>query len=277
MRGLLCIAAGLVSVSSSNPTREIEPGVMMPLLSAGHPDDGTSESGQAELWFKLGGRGIDTAYSYHNQADVGKAVRESGLNRTDIFITSKINPGRYDGSCTVANTVAAVQEDLKELNLPYVDLMLIHFPCPTLAQTKLAWQGLEQILQQKLARSIGVSNFKKDDLDAVLSLGGSVPALNQCAMSIGAHDDATIAYCKSLNITYEAYSPLRKVDLGGAAITGIAKAHGVSTAQVALRWVDQLEVQIAVSPGTNQQYAKEDLALRSFELTSGEVEALSAL
>jgi diketogulonate reductase-like aldo/keto reductase len=160
-------------------------------------------------WLALGGRGIDTAYSYHNQNEVGTAVKsyvKGGGKRSDVFITTKINPGRYAKNCSQETGTAAIQENMKELEISYVDLMLIHFPCSSEEGNQAVWKSLEQAKAQGLAKAIGVSNHKKKDIDAILSLGGSTPAINQCQMSVGSHDDQTISYCKSHNITYEVCS-----------------------------------------------------------------------
>ena len=114
-------------------------------------------------------------------------------------------------------------------------------------------------------------------LDAVLAMGGTTPAINQCQMSVGSHDDATINKTKFAGATYEAYSPLRHVDLADPTLVQIARGHNVSTAQVALRWIYQQGIQIATSPGVNEEYIAQDLALPTFALTAGEMATLSAM
>lgn len=262
----------LATTSSIDTTLQIAPGVFMPRLSAGHPDDGQrNETASALAWLAAGGRGIDTAFSYHNQQQVGAAVRTSGLARSEIFITTKIPCGEG----TAEGATKSIHDDLSQLGLPSVDLMLIHFPCRRTDQTKAVWGALQKAHAAGLTRAIGVSNFEKADLDAALSLGGVPPAVNQCAMAIGSHDDGTIAYGKAHNVTYEAYSPLRHVDLKDPRITSIAAAHQVTTAQIALKWIWQQDVLIATSPGENADYIKEDLTLGSFTLAEDEMAALS--
>ncbi|KAK3252941.1 hypothetical protein CYMTET_37794 [Cymbomonas tetramitiformis] len=247
----------------------------MPIVSAGHPDDGDTEFASALAWIHLGGVGIDTAFVYQNQDQVGEAVRQSGKNRTELFITTKVVcPEPFTSEQKV---VAAVKEDLKELKMEYVDLMLIHFPCAVTGDSKNAWKGLQEVHALGLARAIGVSNFGISDMTAVLSLGGVKPAINQCSMSLDSHDDATIQFAQSNNITYQAYSPLRHVNFSDPRIASVAKSHNVSSAQVALRWIYQQDVLIATSPGANEEYIKEDLALDSFTLTSAEMKSLSSI
>ena len=265
----------LLPLAAAATTIEIAKGVFMPRVNAGHPDDGhhRNETAAALAWFKAGGRGIDTALSYHNQDQVAAAIKASGLPRESIFITTKIPCG--DG--TKQGATKSIKEDLSELELSFADLILIHFPCDSHEGTKNVWSALQAAEAAGLARAIGVSNFAKADIDAALSLGGTKPALNQCQMSVGSHDDATIAYCKSNNITYESYSPLRRVDLTDRRITSIAASHNVTAAQTALKWIYQQDVVIATSPGTNPTYAEEDLALASFTLTEEEMHTLAGM
>ena len=266
----------LCPLLAANPI-PIAPGVFMPRISAGHPDDGhRNETAAALAWLAAGGRGIDTALSYHNQVQVGEAVRASGVNRSEIFLTTKIGGGGSP-ACSKAAAAAAIDTDLSQLQMDYVDLLLIHFPCDTLEGTRNAWTALQAAHATGKARAIGVSNFAKADMDAVLALGGTAPSINQCQMSVGSHDDATIAYCRAHNITYESYSPLRRVDLTDKRITAIATAHGVSAAQVALKFIDQQDVPIATSPGTNAEHIKEDLALETFTLADSEMATLSSI
>ena len=154
--------------------------------------------------------------------------------------------------------------------------------CPTFAVAVMyldneRWSGVPFILKAGKARAIGTSHYCQRHMEDVLEIATVKPALNQCAMSIGSHDDATIAFCKSHNITYEAYSPLRHVNLTDARITPIASAHNVSTAQVALRWINQQGIVVATSPGMKREYVVEDLALGDFTLTDGEMATLSAI
>jgi len=273
---LACSLAAVadVAVASGNATIQIAPGVFMPMISVGHPDDGKrNETAAALAWLRAGGRGIDTALDYHNQAQVGAALRASGVARADVFVTTKIpcQPG------TESAASKAIREDLAQLELPYVDLLLIHFPCKRTVETQNVWRALQSAHANGLARAIGVSNFERADLDGVLSIGGTPPAINQCQMSIGSHDDTTRAYGLAHNITYEAYSPLRHVDLTDSRLTAIATHHAVSSAQVALRWIYQQGVTIATSPGTSATFIQEDLALGSFALTDDEMTTLAQI
>ena len=181
------------------------------------------------------------------------------------------------GDGTTQSAMQKIKDDLQQLQTSQIDLLLLHFPCEKQEQNKAVWKALQMAHSVDLARAIGVSNFAKADLDAVASLGGQQPALNQCSMSIGSHDDATIKLCKSRNITYEAYSPLRHVDLGDKRIATVAAAHNKSAAVVALKWIAQQDIVVATSPGTNPEYVAEDLALPSFTLSEEEMATLAKI
>lgn len=268
----------------------IDPGVVMPAVNIGHPDSGCEHglgpgcAAAAEnmtlMWLKIGGIGIDTAFGYQNQPEVGAAVNtaiEQGIvaSRKGVFITTKINPNL----CTEEAALAAVKVDVQQLNVTYIDLVLQHFPCGSAAENQAVWKGLIEAKNQGLVRAVGVSHYSVAELESIVSLNIGSPAVNQCNLYVGLHDDATITYCKSKNITYEAYGALRDVDLTGAVITKIATSHGVSTAQVALRWVTQYEggCPVAVSPGENEQYAEEDLGLGAFTLTDKDMKLLTKI
>jgi len=267
------------------PTIEIAPGVFMPYVSLGHPDDkNATETQSLELWLSLGGVGVDTAYDYDNQDQVGAAIKASGRARETIFVTTKIpNPvGRE-------KALAFVKEDLKEMGLEYADLILIHSPCTRgfpgssscserdALKILDTWLGLQDALNANLTRAIGVSNFVESDLRAILDAKPKVvPAVNQCSMSVGHHDDSTRAFCSARTITYEAYSPLRHVDFSDERLVKIASNHGVSVAQVALRWITQSGSPLATSPD-NKPYQLEDLAIFEFTLSEDEMATLSKI
>lgn len=287
------LLASLVAVALATappvqlPPFSIAPGVLMPAVNIGHPDGNCTHGvgpGCAELarkmtlmWFNLGGRGIDTAFEYENQASIGAAIQEAIIggtaSRSSIFVTTKIVPDE----CTQEAALAAVQVDLAQLNITQLDLVLHHFPCDSNAENQAVWLGLAQAKALGLTRTIGVSHYNQAQLEAIMSLKKGVPAVNQCELCVGTHDDATIKFCQDNGITYEAFGALRSVNFTNAGLVAIAKAHMVSVAQVALRWVTQHGCPVAVSPGLNEEYALEDLGLGSFTLTSDEMATLSAI
>eukprot|EP00041_Stephanoeca_diplocostata_P035336 m.1241927 g.1241927 ORF g.1241927 m.1241927 type:complete len:174 (-) comp24681_c0_seq31:503-1024(-) len=172
--------------------------------------------------------------------------------------------------------------------LPQVDLLLIHHPtsplCNSSDQIALTWAAMQDALAKNLSRAIGVSNFKRTDLDALMAATTTTvtPAVNQIMLHIDSVDKDTIAWCLAHGVTVEAYSPLGHPDSGGAPVYNltkvvqIAKAHKVTGAQVALRWLVQQGFPFVTASGTTE-YNKEDLDVFSFELTDTEMDTLNNL
>ena len=168
-------------------------------------------------WLAVGGRGVDTAWSYdhggygHSQRQMGLAIHNftsvTGTARSEIFVTTKIPCGTNS-----SGVAAMIKYDLDQLMLSYVDLLIIHTPatCKTSADTQVTWEGMQAALAANLTRAIGLSNFKPTQIDALLANAGTkiVPAVNQCGLHVGYHDDATISYCAKHGITYQSYSAL---------------------------------------------------------------------
>jgi len=298
---MFTLVASLALGNNPGNTHEISPGVFMPTVNCGGV---SSKPSNYSAFMDLGGRGLDTALTYGKivQNNVGAAILKSGLDRKDIFVTTKIPccPQQIVGSMCDApyngSVADDVQADLKQIGVEYVDLMLLHWGCQTMDETVKIYKQLEALVKKPaaggmpVARAIGISNFDSAAVKTLLGSGITVkPAINQCGYSIGNHnntggrnlgrDDATRKFCQSQGIAYEAYSPLgglSKIDiLGDADVKAIAGKHKVSAAQVALRWVVQQDALI-VTAATNPEYLKEDLALFEFSLTDDEMELLSA-
>jgi 2,5-diketo-D-gluconate reductase A len=288
-RLLALSATSLGAAPPALPPITIAPGVSMPAVNVGHPDDGCQHGigpgcaaaamNETALWLRIGGRGVDTAFGYQNQPQVGVAINAAikarvVANRSEVFVTSKINPKE----CTTAAALAAVQVDVTQLGVGPLDLVLQHFPCSTDAENKAVYLGLLQAKTQGLTRAVGVSHYKQAQLEPLLSLNKGAPAVNQCEMAVGNHGgDATMKWCQSKGITYEAYGALRSVNLADKTLAAAAAAHGVTTAQVALRWVTQQGCSVAVSPGLHEDYAVQDLGLGGFRLSGAEMAAISAI
>ena len=275
------------SPSPISPSRTIAPGVVMPRISLGHPDHtSVNETAALELWLSAAvkGVGVDTAYGYDNQGQIGVALRASKRPRDSYFVTTKIpgTPGR-------AGALKYAKTDLTQMGLKQADLILIHSPCnygfpPCIPSSDElivdTWRGLEDALQQGLTRAIGVSNFDVNNLAPILAMkNATVPAINQCEMYVGNHDDATIEFCKQHDILYEAYSPLGrgKLNTSDPRIVKIAANHpGKSTFQVVLRWIVQQDCAMAVS-STKLSHDLSDLDLFDFELSAAEMQTLSSM
>jgi len=261
-------------------TVEIAPGIQMPLMNLGNYNLSTDSS----LWLKAGGRGLDTAFSYHDasMAETGEGVRNSGLPRSEIFVTSKI-PCTWEPYYK-ADPERDIAHSLQVMGLDYVDLMLMHWTCSDgAAETARVWKVMETMLSNGTARAIGVSNFGAKDLDALMSVASVTPAVNQCEFSVGHHDDEALQRCRELGITYAAYSPLGGLEnpidvLHDPDVSAVASAHNRSTAEVALRWIVQQGV-IAVSSTRKESHMRSDLSIfdEDFELTDTEMARLTGV
>jgi len=267
-----------VTASVVVPTQQIAPGVSMPVISMGTWSEGTKENSTLITgnWLSLGGRGIDSAFGYFDQKKIAATIQASGVPREHLFITSKL-PG-----CVAAERV--VEADLKELNTTYIDLMLIHFPIPSFNCPN-TWKVLEDYVRQGKLKAIGVSNFKSEDLDRVLSKATIVPAVNQISHSVLEHDDELVQYCAQKNITIEAYSPLgspgrHKANstsvFNNPTISAIAQAHNVSNPQVALRWIVQSGHVLTVLSESAAHQAN-DADVFTFQLSADEMTQLDGI
>ena len=281
--------------AASPPTTEIAPGVLMPVVNLG-TCCGSEATRSFPLWWGDGGRGVDTALDYGKecpggtQAELGAAIRAAGAPRADVFITTKIRAGfdiAHGGPLCLGVSsdyaLSQVRQDLRELNVSQVDLVLLHSPCLSASANFKLWQGLEEALAQNLTRAIGVSNYSKKQLAALLAQAGLKvkPAVNQCELSVAHHVDEDMAFCRANNITYEAYEAMRGCPFGNAQVRSIAAAHSVGVSQVCLRWVLQKGAVLAVGIGSNATtmpaYARGNLDLFGFALNASEMAFLDAL
>lgn len=184
---------------------------------------------------EVGYRHVDTAQMYRNEKAVGDVVRNSGLDRSEVFITSKLNNGNHRPEAARRS----FEQTLKDLGTDYVDLFLIHWPLPTLYDGDFVstWQTLETFKQEGRARSIGVSNFEPAHLQRLLAETDTVPAVNQIEAHPYFTNDSVRAYGTSQGIITEAWSPIAKGDvLTDPVVTAIAERLDRTPAQVVLRW-----------------------------------------
>ena len=192
---------------------------------------------------EVGYRHIDTASAYGNEESVGEAIKESGLKREEIFLTTKL----FNSDMRAHRQMDAFKESLDRLKVDYVDLYLIHWPVPGVYLE--SWKVLEEIYNKGLAKAIGVSNFLQHHLDDVIAHGSIVPAANQVEFSPLWQDNLLIQYCREKNIAFEAWGPLAAGELIGDRTTGdIGAKYGKTGSQVILRWM--LQKNIIVFPKT---------------------------
>jgi 2,5-diketo-D-gluconate reductase A len=251
------------------PTRTLADGNPMPLLGLGVwqvPEGPTCV--RAVRWaLELGYAHIDTAQAYGNEASVGRALQESGLDRDEVFVTTKFYPG---GADPAAELVAS----LSRLGLDYVDLYIIHWPQggPTWA-----WPGMERAKERGHARSIGVSNFSASDLAAVMEVASTPPVVNQVQFNPFAYRQGLLEACAKVDVTLEAYSPLgtgRHLD--DKTVKAVAARAGRTPAQVLLRWC--IERQLPVIPkSTHRERIEENGGVFDFALSDRDMQELDGL
>jgi 2,5-diketo-D-gluconate reductase A len=224
---------------------------------------------------EIGYRHIDTAAIYGNEEGVGRAIAASGIPRDELYITTKL----WNSDQGTQSAFDAMQLSLERLGLDQVDLYLIHWPRPDLDRYVESWHALEQLKADGRTASIGVSNFTPVHLERVLAEGGTVPAVDQVELHPAFAQRPLRAFAREHGIAVEAWGPLGqgKYDLFGMApIAAAAQAHGVSPAQVVLRW--HLQHELIVFPKSNsRERMAQNFDLFGFELTAAELEAIDAL
>lgn len=262
-----------ITFDFESKTVTLNSGYEMPIVGLGTYsllDDECVDSVQEVLAF--GGRLIDTANMYHNEEAVGRGIRESAVPREEIFVTTKLYPNQY------ADAEAAIEEALRKLDIDYIDLMLLHHPGDGDVE---AYRAMERAVAEGKIRSLGLSNWYVEELTEFLPQVTITPAVVQNEIHPYYQENDVIPYIQSLGIVVEGWYPLGGRGhtaelLGDETISTIASAHGVSAAQVILRW--NLQKGVVVIPGSsNPEHIKENLDLFEFELTDAEMQAINAL
>jgi 2,5-diketo-D-gluconate reductase A len=261
---------------SDVPSIELNDGNTIPQLGFGtfqiEPED-TAEAVSKAL--EIGYRHIDTAQMYGNEKEVGEGIRNSGIDRGDIFVTSKLNNSNHEPD----DARDSFDETLSELGMDYVDLFLIHWPLPTRYDGDYVstWQTMEEFKNDGRARSIGVSNFQPDHLDQLVSETDTAPAINQIEVHPYLTNDDVRAYDQEHGIATEAWSPIAQGGvLDDSTINEIAEKVGKTTAQVVLRWHIQ-RGDIVFPKSVTPERIEENFDLFDFELDSDDMDAITAL
>ncbi|MHA6251523.1 aldo/keto reductase [Oceanobacillus sp. CAU 1775] len=220
---------------------------------------------------KVGYRLIDTAAFYENEKEVGEAIRNSGIPREEIFVTSKV----WNDDQGYESTLEAFERSFENLNLEYIDLYLIHWPVS--GKFKDTWKALEEIYKDGRVRAIGVSNFHKHHLEELMKDAEIKPAVNQIEYHPHLTQVETLAFCKKNNIQMQAWSPLKKGRiLELPVIQQIAKKHDKTAAQVILRW--DIQNGVATIPKSTKEHRMiENANIFDFELTDVEMEEINRL
>ncbi len=259
---------------TSVPTIRLNNGVEIPQLGFGtyqiKPDE-TKEAVLAAL--EVGFRHIDTAEMYGNEKQVGEAVRASGLDRGEVFVTSKLNNGFH----AYGDALKAFNQTLEDLGFDYLDLFLIHWPLPAVGDYVETWRAMEEIYRSGRAKAVGVSNFHREHLRRLLEETETVPAANQIEAHPYLTQDDLRAFDAEHDIATEAWSPIAQGKvLGDPTITRIAERHGRTPAQVTLRWHLQ-RGDIVFPKSVKRARMEENFDLFDFELTEDEIGEISRL
>jgi 2,5-diketo-D-gluconate reductase A len=261
---------------STVPTIELNDGHTIPQLGFGVFQIEPEETAQAVgLALEAGYRHVDTAQMYGNEAEVGEAVRASGLDRADVFVTSKLSNSYHRPD----EAREAFDETLSKLGSDYVDLFLIHWPLPMLYEGDYVstWKTLEEFHGDGRARSIGVSNFEVDHLERLAAECDVVPAVNQIELHPYFQNEEVRRHGEAHGIATEAWSPIAQGEvLDDPAIGEVAERLGRSPAQVVLRWHIQRD-SIVFPKSTTPSRIEENFALFDFELGADDVSRIDAL
>jgi len=259
---------------------ELSNGVKMPCIGLGTWQTDHETTIHAVVYaIKSGYRLIDTAAAYGNEASVGTGIRESGIDRKDVFITSKLRNAHHG----YESTLEAFERTIARLGVDYLDLYLIHWPNPLHYRsigekaTAATWKAFEELYRAKKIRAIGVSNFMPHHIDALMKTAEILPMVNQLRLCPGVTQPQIVKYCREKGILVEAYSPL-----GTGAIFEVpemkelSKKYGKSIGQICLRWSLQMGF-LPLPKSKNAARIQENTEIFDFELSEGDMQLISGL
>jgi len=248
-------------------------GVEIPRLGLGvyQSPPGRTTRHAVEYALSIGYRHVDTASLYGNEEDVGIALRESGLNRDEVFITTKV----WNSEQGYDSTLRACEGSLRRLGFTYVDLYLIHWPVAMLSNE--TWRAMVQLYRESKALAIGVSNYDIQDLKELLENFDIAPAVNQVEFHPFLYQQNLLQFCEKNRIQMEAYSPLtRGKRLTHAKLSKIAKKYGKTSAQILIRWSLQHGL-IVIPKSIHEERIQENCEVFDFQLEAEDMELLDSL
>jgi 2,5-diketo-D-gluconate reductase A len=257
-----------------NPRIQLNNGQQMPQLGLGVYKVGQDIGVElVKAAIEVGYRRFDTAALYDNEFEIGAGIRQSGLDREQVFVTTKIWNDRQGFD----NASEAIDEALARLNIEYIDMLLIHWPCPKQNLFVETWAAFERALEGGKIRGIGVSNFNPHHLDQLIANSNVVPALNQIELHPALAQNELRQYNSEHGIATEAWSPLGRGRYSeNVALQGIAAKHGKTVAQVIIRW--HIELGNLVIPKTsNPDRLKENIDVFGFTLDHEDMAAIATL
>ncbi len=258
------------------PRVRLNQGAEMPMLGLGvfQAPAGTATRDAIAWALDAGYRHIDTAAMYGNEADVGAAVRSSGLPREEVFVTTKL----WHTDHGFESAQAAARKSLERLGLSYIDLYLIHWPRAKAPADRLdSWRALEKLQREGLCRSIGVSNYTVRHLEELATHAGVVPAVDQVEFHPFVYNPELLAYCERHGIRLEAWAPLaRGRYFDHPTVRAVAQSHGRTPPQVLLRWGLEHGV-IEIPKSVHRERIIENAQVFDFVLDASELASLDAL
>ncbi len=259
---------------SNQPLVTLNSGRVMPQLGLGAYKVNQDIAVQlVQHALEIGYRRIDTAALYDNEAEVGAAIRKSGVAREEVFVTSKIWNDRHG----YAEAKEAIQESVDRLNIDYVDMMLIHWPCPKQDKFVETWRAFEEFLETGLVRSIGVSNFNQPHLEKLLATANVTPAINQVELHPQLAQNALRHFNTRHDIKTEAWAPLGRARFNENPLLGeIAESLGKTVAQVIIRWHLQLG-NLVIPKSSNPDRLAENFDVFDFELSEHNMGLIATL
>jgi len=254
-------------------TVKLNSDVRMPILGLGvyQSPPGRVTRNAVNLALRVGYRHVDTARIYGNEADVGAAVRESGVPRGDLFVTTKL----WNSDQGYDSTLRACEASLKRLGLDYLDLYLVHFPVPDVR--KESWRAMETLLKKGRCRAIGVSNFTIRHLEELIEESHVIPSVNQVELHPFLYQKELLKYCQDRGIQVEAYSPLARGErLQDPRIASLATKYSKSPAQLMIRW--GIEHGLVVIPkSTREERIRENSQVFDFDISDDDMRSLDSL
>lgn len=268
-------------MKSLNDCFELHNGVKIPCVGFGtyQAQNGEIAVCAVKAAIALGYRHIDTAAGYGNEESVGIAVKQSGVRREDIFITSKLQNTEHG----YENTMKAFEQTMKNLNMDYLDLYLIHWPNPIKYRNEWqsanagTWKAFEELYKAGRIRSIGISNFHPRHIDELMKTAEIAPMVNQIRLCPGDTQNEVVDYCKERSMVLEAYSPLGTGRIFEVPqMQAIAQKYGKTIAQICIRWSLQ-KGYLPLPKSVTESRIRENAEVFDFELSAQDVQSISDL